>query len=121
MTSKMTTIGIPVHGRQLVVTGNPRPIIAGEKQVIEVIYQNTGSGIAYNAQSRISAVDPFTSNDDTAFLGDLAPGASGTARYEMSVDNSATPKEYGLDSEIRYKDALEAVRYLRYYESGSNR
>ncbi|HPH35172.1 MAG TPA: S-layer protein, partial [Methanoregulaceae archaeon] len=46
------------------------------------------------------------SNDDTAFLGDLAPGASGTARYEMSVDNSATPKEYGLDSEIRYKDAL---------------
>jgi len=51
-------------------------------------------------------VDPFTSNDDTAFLGDLAPGESAVARYEMSVDNSATPKEYGLDSEIRYKDAL---------------
>lgn len=107
MTSKMTTIGIPVYGKiSFVVTGNPRPIIAGDKQVIEVIYQNTGSGIAYNAQSRISAVDPFTSNDDTAFLGDLAPGESAVARYEMSVDNSATPKEYGLDSEIRYKDAL---------------
>ena len=74
--------------------------------MIEVTYQNTGSGTAYSAQSRISAVDPFTSNDDTAFLGDLTPGETAVARYEVSVDESATPKEYGLDSEIRYRDAL---------------
>ena len=107
MSSKITSIGVPVHGKiSFVVTGNPSPIRAGDKQVIEVTYQNTGSGIAFSAQSRISAVDPFTSNDDTAFLGDLAPGESAVARYEVSVDNSATPKEYGLDSEIRYRDAL---------------
>jgi hypothetical protein len=29
------------------------------------------------------------------------------ASYEMSVDRSATIKEYGLDSEIRYRDALD--------------
>jgi hypothetical protein len=74
--------------------------------VIEVAYQNTGSGTAYSAQSRISAVDPFTSNDDTAFLGDLDPGETAVARYEVSVDESATAKEYGLDSEIRYRDSL---------------
>lgn len=107
LSSKITTIGIPVHGKiSFVVTGNPVPVMAGGKQVIEVTYQNTGSGIAYNAQSRISAVDPFTSNDDTAFLGDLAPDQSAVARYEVSVDKSATPKEYGLDSEIRYRDVL---------------
>jgi hypothetical protein len=107
MSSKITSIGVPVHGKiSFVVTGNPSPIRAGDKQVIEVTYQNMGSGIAFSAQSRISAVDPFTSNDDTAFLGDLAPGESAVARYEVSVDNSATPKEYGLDSEIRYRDAL---------------
>jgi hypothetical protein len=106
-TSKITTIGVPVKGKiSFVVTTNPEPVIAGNKQVIEVTYQNTGSGTAYNAQSRISAVDPFTSNDDTAFLGDLTPGETAVARYEVSVDESATPKEYGLDSEIRYRDAL---------------
>jgi LPXTG-motif cell wall-anchored protein len=71
-----------------------------------VEYQNTGAATAYSAQARISAVDPFTSNDDTAFLGDLQPGQTAVARYEVSVDESATTKEYGLDSEIRYPDAL---------------
>ncbi len=74
--------------------------------MIEVTYKNTGSGTAYSAQARISAVDPFTSNDDTAFLGDLGPGETAGARYEVSVDESATAKEYGLDSEIRYRDSL---------------
>ena len=107
LTSKVTTIGVPVKGKiSFVVTTDPEPITAGDKQVIEVTYQNTGSGKAYSAQSRISAVDPFTSNDDTAFLGDLGPGETAVARYEVSADESATPKEYGLDSEIQYRDAL---------------
>jgi len=106
-TSKLTTIGVPVKGKiSFIVTTNPEPVTAGNKQVIEVTYQNTGSGTAYTTQSRISAVDPFTSNDDTAFLGDLNPGETAVARYEVSVDESATAKEYGLDSEIRYRDAL---------------
>ncbi len=107
MTSKVTTIGVPVKGKiSFVVTTDPEPITAGDKQVIEVTYRNTGSGTAYSAQARISAVDPFTSNDDTAFLGDLGPGETAGARYEVSVDESATAKEYGLDSEIRYRDSL---------------
>jgi hypothetical protein len=106
-TSKLTTIGVPVKGKiSFVVTTNPEPVLSGKKQVIEVTYQNTGSGTAYNSQARISAVDPFTSNDDTAFLGDLTPGETALARYEVSVDESATVKEYGLDSEIRYRDSL---------------
>ena len=107
LTSKVTTIGVPVKGKiSFVVTTDPEPITAGDKQVIEVTYQNTGSGKAYSAQSRISAVDPFTSSDDTAFLGDLGPGETAVARYEVSADESATPKEYGLDSEIQDRDAL---------------
>ena len=50
---------------------------------------------------------PFTSNDDTAFLGTLAPGEMREAVFEISVDKSATIKEYALDSEIRYRDALD--------------
>ena len=33
-------------------------------------------------------------------------GESVVASYVVSVDRSATIKEYGLDSEIRYRDAL---------------
>jgi hypothetical protein len=54
-------------------------------------------------------VNPFTSNDDIAYLGDLRPGESAVASYEVSVDRSATVKEYGLDSEIRYRDALDTT------------
>jgi len=61
----------------------------------------------YSAQARISAVDPFTSNDDTAFLGTIAPGEVKEATFEISVDSTATQKEYGLDSEVRYRDALD--------------
>ena len=43
----------------------------GSKQVISVEYMNTGETTIYSAQGRISAVDPFTSNDDITYLGDL--------------------------------------------------
>jgi hypothetical protein len=102
------TIGVPMKGKiGFSITAQPEAIKAGEKEVIEVEYENTGGATAYGAQARISAVDPFTSNDDTAFLGDLELGAKAVARYEVSVGNSATDKEYGLDSEIRYRDALD--------------
>jgi hypothetical protein len=107
-TTDIFTIGVPVKGKiGFSVTAQPEPMKAGEKRVIEVEYENTGEATAYGAQARISAVDPFTSNDDTAFLGDLEPGAKAVAKYEVSVANSATDKEYGLDSEIRYRDALD--------------
>jgi hypothetical protein len=107
-TSDPVTVGIPVGGKiSFEVASEHGAVTPGQKKVIEVEYRNIGDATAYNAQARISAVDPFTSNDDTAYLGDLAPGQTVIARYEVSVDGSATLKEYGLDSEIRYRDALD--------------
>jgi hypothetical protein len=79
----------------------------GNKKVLNVEYKNTGDTTIYSAEARISAVDPFTSNDDTAYIGDLKPGESKTVSFVVSVDRTATIKEYGLDSEIRYRDALD--------------
>ena len=79
----------------------------GQKKAIEVTYRNDGDATAYSAEARISAVDPFTSNDDLAFLGDIKPGESGTAKFEISTASDATKKTYGLDSEVRYRDALD--------------
>ncbi|MDI6718899.1 MAG: COG1361 S-layer family protein [Methanomicrobiales archaeon] len=105
--SGLLTMGVPVGGK-IAFTATPltSTLNPGQKSVIEVEFQNIGAATAYNAQARISAVDPFTSNDDTAYLGDLAPGQAAVARFEVSVDAGATEKDYGLDSEIRYRDAL---------------
>ncbi|MCX6683121.1 MAG: S-layer protein [Methanoregula sp.] len=108
VTSRSDTVGIPVGGKvDFMIISPPAEMNPGNKKIISVEYKNTGETTIYSAQSRISAVDPFTSNDDIAYLGDLKPGESAIASYEVSVDRSATIKEYGLDSEIRYRDALD--------------
>ncbi|MDI9634118.1 MAG: S-layer protein [Methanolinea sp.] len=102
------TVGVPV-GRKITfaVVSEPAEVRAGAKTVIEVVYENTGPAVARDAQARISAVEPFSSNDDSAYLGDMAPGQRAVARYEVKVDAGAVQKEYGLDSEIRFRDALD--------------
>ena len=108
VSSRSDTVGIPVGGKVDFTVISPQvEMNPGIKKVINVEYKNTGETTVYSAQSRISAVDPFTSNDDVAYLGDIKPGASAIASYEVSVDRTATIKEYGLDSEIRYRDALD--------------
>ncbi len=108
VTSRPATIGLPVGGKiAFEVVSPPSTLYLGQKSILEVEYKNSGAATVYNAQARISAVDPFTSSDDTAFLGDLAPGETATARFEVNVDGAGTAKEYGIDSEIRYRDNLD--------------
>ena len=108
VTSAPATVGIPVHGRiGFDVVAADSKMIAGKKKIIEVTYLNSGDVTAYNAQARISVVDPFTSNDDSAYLGDIAPGKTAVARYEVGVSSGAIAKEYALDSEVRYRDSLD--------------
>jgi hypothetical protein len=110
VTSRTSTIGIPVGGKvDFAVVSPPAEMNPGDKKIITVEYKNTGETKVYSARGRINPVDPFTSNDDIAYLGDIDPGDSAVASYEMSVDHSATIKEYGLDAEIRYMDALDTT------------
>ena len=106
--SDTVTVGVPVGGKiDFAVTSPPPQVSPGQNAILEVTYKNVGSATVHSAEARISAVDPFTSNDDTAYIGDLAPGESGTAHYAVSIAPGATVKSYGLDSEIRYRDALD--------------
>ncbi len=107
-TSRLQTIGVPVGGKIAFSVVSEAPSIrAGGKKVLEVVYRNAGAAGVRAAQARLSAVDPFTCSDDTAYLGDMAPGEEKTARFEVAAAGSATVKEYALDSEIRYRDALD--------------
>jgi hypothetical protein len=109
--SPAVAIGVPVIGKtEFTVIEKPVWMYRGSKEIIELEYENTGATTVYSAQARISAVDPFVAYDDTSFLGDLAPGDRAVAQFEIGVDKTATVKVYGLDTEIRYRDGVDANR-----------
>ncbi|MBP1928211.1 hypothetical protein J2741_000758 [Methanolinea mesophila] len=107
VSSDAVSAGVPVKGKiEFTVVSPPATMKPGDSGTLEVVYENTGAGMVYSAQARLSATDPFSSATDTAVLGDLAPGERATARFQVSVDKSATIKDFGLDSEVRYRDSL---------------
>ena len=86
-------------------------LLAGDEKTINVTYTNTGEQIARECIARISVVDPFTTTDDQAYLGDMYPGESRTAIFHLNVAEDATVKDYSINSEIKYKDEQDKSRY----------
>ncbi|HUH78910.1 MAG TPA: S-layer protein [Methanoregula sp.] len=108
LTSPPETAGARVGNKaDFEVLSPPAEISPGSRETIHVEYRNTGDSPIRSATAHISIVNPFTSASDVAYLGDLAPGQSAVAAFELSVTNDATVKRYGLTSEIRYLDALD--------------
>jgi hypothetical protein len=107
VSTDILTIGVPVGGKiTFEVVSSPNQVNPGSKETLEVDYRNTGPSAISAAQARLYTVDPFTSGDDLSYLGDMAPGETKTARFEVTVDRATTIKEYGFDTEIRYRDTL---------------
>ncbi len=76
----------------------------GKKQEIRATYRNIGEDPVRDAVARLSIFKPFSSTDDQAFIGSLEPGNETVVLFRMDVDSDATPKEYGISSEIKYTD-----------------
>lgn len=108
--SRTETAGVSVGNKvDFAILSPTIEMSPGSKQTIQVEYKNIGITTVKSAQARISVADPFTSTSDIAYLGDLAPGQSVVATFKLAVSSDATIKEYGLDSEIRYRDALDST------------
>ncbi|WP_198324427.1 COG1361 S-layer family protein [Methanoregula boonei] len=106
--SPIETVGVPV-GQKVKFTMTPvdASMSPGGKTVLTYQVQNVGGTTAYNAEARISAIVPFTCNDDTSFLGTIAPGETRTASFDITADSDATVKDYGMDAEVLYRDSLD--------------
>ena len=106
--SRTETAGVNVGNKVNFVIISPTiKMSPGSKNTIQVEYKNTGDLTIENAQALISVVTPFSSSSSIADLGNIAPGQSAIASYQISVSGNAVTKLYGLDSEIRYHDALD--------------
>jgi hypothetical protein len=80
-------------------------LVAGEKKgTIQVTYINQGEEAIRDSIARISIFKPFSSTDDQAYIGDMAAGEEKTVVFRIDTDADATPKEYGINSEIKYTD-----------------
>jgi len=87
------------------INGTSGELKAGEKKgAVDVAYRNIGDEPIQDAVARLSIFKPFSSTDDQAFIGSLAPGEEAKVTFRIDVDSDATPKEYGINSEIKYTD-----------------
>ncbi len=86
------------------VTDVSGELVADEEGLLSVTYKNVGDLPIKDATVRISASDPFSTTDDQAFIGSIAPGESAVALFNLKVDETATPKMYAINSEIKYED-----------------
>ena len=87
------------------ITNSSGTLTVGEDSgEIKATYKNIGEDTIRDAVARLSIFKPFSSTDDQAFIGTLEPGALKTVVFRLDVDSDATPKEYGINSEIKYTD-----------------
>jgi hypothetical protein len=88
-----------------IVANSSGVLTAGQdKGQVEATYRNIGEDPIKDAVARLSIFKPFSSTDDQAFIGTLKPGEERTVIFWIDVDSDATPKEYGINSEIKYTD-----------------
>jgi len=105
---KNETVTIPVIVKRRAdfqITDVKSQLSVGEKKgQIEVTYQNIGEDPIQDGIARLSIFKPFTSTDDQAYIGRLNNDEARNVIFRVDVDSDATPKEYGINSEIKYTD-----------------
>jgi hypothetical protein len=109
-TSPPVTAGVSFQDKITFEPVNTSSVVnPGTKGTVKVTYKNTGNTKVYNAKARISVINPFSSDDDTAYLGNLGPGESATAIFSVKTDGGAMVKMYSADSEVQYTDESGTV------------
>jgi hypothetical protein len=109
-TSPSVTAGVSFQDKISFERVNTSSVVnPGTKGTVKVTYKNTGTSTVYNTKARISVINPFSSDDDTAYLGDLSPGESATAIFSVKTDGGAMVKMYSADSEVQYNDESGTV------------
>jgi hypothetical protein len=106
------TAGIQVNGEPKFEIGPTRidgKLAPGTETVIEIPINNASDYEIRDAIARINIVNPFSTapfstTDDTAYIGTLETGETGIAKFKVKVDADALPKAYSLEVDVNYHD-----------------
>lgn len=107
VTSEERTVSVDVGPEMTIETSGSPSVAAGSTDTVDVTVRNTGDEVMRDAVARINVNTPFETDDDTAYVGDLAPGESRTVTFAVSVDAGATPKTYTVDTTVKYDNAFD--------------
>jgi hypothetical protein len=103
-------LGIPVgKGAVIDVVTRNITITPGGKKTISVSYRNTGDAPARGAAARIIGNQVLVPVSDNVPLGDLNPGETRAVSYVLSTDSALAGKEYVIETEVKYRDGLDAL------------
>jgi hypothetical protein len=109
----LVTLGVQLNTEpefEIEPTRADSALAPGAKRTIEIPIKNVSDYTLYDTVLRINLADPFSTapfstNDDTAYVGTLQPGESGSAQFKITVDSDTLPKVYMLDVEVKYWDS----------------
>ena len=105
--TKNETLRIPISIKsepKFEVTNVTGSLVQGESKVIEVTYKNTRESTAKDSMARIIVMSPLSTEKSIVRLGDIGPGEEKTASFQITADQEALVKNYGINSEIKYID-----------------
>ncbi|MDD5142541.1 S-layer protein [Methanoregula sp.] len=107
VTSRSESVGIPVSSKISFSVTSPVPSVsAGSHDAIAITYRNNGNTTVHETQSRITPHGGVTAEGTVAYLGDIPPGETATALYDIAVSREMQPGTYNFDSKLRFRDAL---------------
>jgi len=89
-------------------TGSLSP---GGENMIDITIKNTGEEEARNVKAIINPADPLSTTDSAAFLSTIAPGSTAVAKIKIKADSEAVPKEYGIDTVLKYETPEGDIKY----------
>jgi hypothetical protein len=89
---------------QFTVVDVETSVSAGSADTLTVTVENTGDTTVRDANAKLFVNDPLNAPDNSAFLGELEPGETTTATFEVAAAGEAQTKAYAGSLEIRYED-----------------
>lgn len=108
-------LSIPIKSRPVFeierITTTPEQIHAGSNVEMRLLVKNVGGKEADSVSLRAfkESSQPFDFVEKTDFIGKLEVGSDGEAILKLEVDDTAQPKKYLVDIEIRYVDGNEVI------------
>jgi hypothetical protein len=102
-----TTLSIPISIKEeplFRVRGVEGELATGQSSTINVTYENLGELPAQDVVARLVVMTPLSASRTTVSLGDMEPGDTKTASFDIEASSGAVIRNYGLDSELRYID-----------------
>ncbi len=79
-------------------------LASGESRAVEVEITNIRDESFEDVQAKIFTDSPLSSDDDEAFVEEIAPGETETLVFELSAAGGATAKSYSVSMDFRYDD-----------------